>query len=646
MLVSFRFCALAACALTLMSGSARAQRANEVAITNADDAFGTRVGNENTGLYGQTSARGFNPQQAGNVRLFGLYFDQQGVFGPRLVRSTSMRIGLAAQSFPFPAPTGIVDLGLYLPGEDTVVSVTTQYQTPTGFNSFGVDVKTPLIKEKLGLVAGVNALNLNSEWRGHSLSLTGAVLLRFTPNDTFEFIPYFYRQSRKNEEVQPFVYTSGAFLPPKYDRGTFFGQGWADRQTIDLNYGLFARSRPAGANWLLQGGLFRSTSDRPTGDVIFYRNTQADGTANLDILRYPEQDSASYSGEVRATGLYTQDTAWRQTIHLAVRGRLTDRLFGGGDTISFGPAKIGVYRPLPEPTFNPTTRDKDHVRQIAPGISYIGRWVGVAEASVGLQKAFYDRDYGKEGGAPAKTQSRPWLYNGTLAVFAARDLTVYAGYTRGLEEFGTAPDNAANRGEPMPAGVTKQIDAGVRYQIYPGMSIVAGVFDVTKPYFDRNAANIYTDVGALRHRGIELSFAGQVAEGLNVVAGAMFLRARVSGSPVDQGLLGPVPTGTTPRLFNLNVQYGPPSWGGLAVDAQLNGDGGGFANRLNTLRVSPLNTLALGARYPFTALDAKASLRVQVNNVMGTYTWTVDGASGRFTPSGVRNVSIRLAADF
>jgi len=329
-----------------------------------------------------------------------------------------------------------------------------------------------------------------------------------------------------------------------------------------------------------------------------------------------------------------------------VRGRLTDRLFGGGSTQSFGQAQIGVYRPIPEPNFVFGVRDKDHVQQFTPGISYLAQWTGVAEASVGLQKAFYNRDFGKENIAATQTSSRPWLYNGTLAVFLARDLTGYASYTRGLEEFGTAPDNALNRGEPLPAKVTKQVDGGFRYQFRPGVSLVAGVFEVSKPYFDRDPGNVFTDVGALRHRGIELSFAGRLAEGLNVVAGAMFLQARVSGLPVDQGLLGPVPTGTSPRIFNFNVQYGPRSWQGFSVDAQINGEGGSYANRLNTLRVKGANTLGVGARYSFKVMDAQSSLRVQVNNVTNVNNWNVDGASGRFYLSNARQFLIRLSSDF
>ncbi len=52
---------------------AAAQRTAENAVTSADDAFGTSVGNETIGLYGIGEVRGFSPGAAGNIRIDGLY---------------------------------------------------------------------------------------------------------------------------------------------------------------------------------------------------------------------------------------------------------------------------------------------------------------------------------------------------------------------------------------------------------------------------------------------------------------------------------------------------------------------------------------------------------------------------------------------
>src|SRR6185437_12301784 len=85
---------------------AQAQRSNEDAVAEAIDAFGLSVGREAIGLYSATSARGFSPVQAGNLRIDGLYFDQvsaNAVLPVRIVRSAAVHVGIAAQGYLFPA---------------------------------------------------------------------------------------------------------------------------------------------------------------------------------------------------------------------------------------------------------------------------------------------------------------------------------------------------------------------------------------------------------------------------------------------------------------------------------------------------------------------------------------------------------------
>ena len=78
----------------------------------AEDGFGTAVGRESIGIYGSGSVRGFSPSVAGNVRIEGMYFDQQTGVNSRMRRQTVIRVGAAAQTDPFPAPTGLVDIQL------------------------------------------------------------------------------------------------------------------------------------------------------------------------------------------------------------------------------------------------------------------------------------------------------------------------------------------------------------------------------------------------------------------------------------------------------------------------------------------------------------------------------------------------------
>jgi iron complex outermembrane receptor protein len=98
---------------------AYAQRTDDNVVTQSDDAFGKTVGDEQIGIYNPDDVRGFSPIDAGNVRIEGLFFDQQAGLTDR----SSIRVGISAQGYPFPAPTGIVDYSLRMPGAKNLVSV-------------------------------------------------------------------------------------------------------------------------------------------------------------------------------------------------------------------------------------------------------------------------------------------------------------------------------------------------------------------------------------------------------------------------------------------------------------------------------------------------------------------------------------------
>ena len=100
---------LAGLVLAAMPEPALAQRAGENVATQSSDAFGRSVGSDKSGLYSSDEVRGFNPVDAGNVRLEGLYFDQVDRLSSRLSDSSTIRVGPAALRYPFPAPTGLVD---------------------------------------------------------------------------------------------------------------------------------------------------------------------------------------------------------------------------------------------------------------------------------------------------------------------------------------------------------------------------------------------------------------------------------------------------------------------------------------------------------------------------------------------------------
>lgn len=635
----------AACGLVL-SSPAFAQRASENVVSSAEDAFGSSIGNESIGLYSATDARGFSPKDAGNMRIEGLYYDQQGNFGftNQVTRSTTIRVGLSAQSYPFPAPTGIADFRLRLPGDKMVTSVSA-YGGP--YQSWGgqADLETPLVAGKLSgfvsLAGGQKDLDFHSVF--YYVDYAG--LLRFTPTERIEVITFAQRSNATHGESGPAIFSAGEYLPPKYDRTKIFGPSFdQDRHRKQGNYGLIARG-VISENWRLQGGLFRSTNFLQNDWQVFYRDVQPTGIGQVSVRSRPSPLLASTSGEVRASGVFTENNR-RHTVHISAKGRAAERLFGADQNLAVGAARLGDTFTIPKPNFTFGPQSEDDVRQGTAGASYVGLWQGVGEVSAGVQKATYKRTVTYPTRGTVETRTSPWLYNATLAIYASEDLTFYGGYTRGLEDSGIAPENAANPGEALEASLTKQIDAGLRYRIAPATTLVAGVFEVKKPFFDRDAVNLFTQVGAQSHRGVEVSLSGEPIPALKVVAGALLLKARVSGFTVDQGLIAEVPPGRTPFLLRLNANYAPPAWRGFSLSSQVTMEDGHYANRLNTFRISSLTTVDVGARYTFKIGATTASARFDVQNLTNAYIWTVNGASGQFNPSPARRYIARLAADF
>ena len=631
------------------SGSVYAQRAGDNVVTAAQDAFGISVGDETIGLYDDQNTRGFNPKTAGNVRIEGMYFDRPSsgpgnIIVDRLMQGSTVRVGIGAQSYPFPAPTGIVDIRLRLPGDELLVSPFISYGPHNQF-SIEVDSQIPLVSERLSISVGGKWKRVEEDTGTDAKDWSAAAILRWRPNDSIEIIPFWGRAVRADWEASPWIFAQGPSLPPEIPRRVNWAQDWALFKQTDTNFGVITRVVPWN-NWTVRAAIFRAHYFRPIGHLTFYTDTQADGTADISHLSSPPQLRSSYSGEIRVSRVFSEGPQ-RHTVHLTGRGRKAKRLFGGTAVISGGRGIIGVPAPIPQPDFVFEERGTDNSSQWTGGAVYEGQWQKVGAVSLGVQKTYYEREVNTPGVGVNFSESSPWLYNGSLSVFATDSLTVYGNYTRGLEESGVATQQARNRGEAQPASITEQVDAGISYWITPNVQFVTGVFEITKPYFERDSTNLFGRLGTLRHRGIELSLAGQVLDGLSVVAGTVLLQARVSGDLVDQGVLGNKPIGAEPRVSRLDLEYGPENWNGISIDAQIENINKGFADQANVLAVPSHTTLNLGARYRFKIFEVPATVRLRVQNVTNAYSWELQGGNNLFFEYiGKRRFSLNIAADF
>ena len=627
-------------AILLASTPALAQRTDENAVDSAEDAFGTSVGNERVGLYSPFAARGFSPLQAGNVRINGLYFDYQADLNQRLISGSNVRVGLTAQGYPFPAPTGVADFSLRLPGSEAVASAV------VGIGPFGgpraeIDAQLP-VSDTLGVAGGVGIDRPESYYGGEERVLTAALVARWRPAKNVEIVPFWSWKDETGGEAQPIIFTAGEYLPPEIERRRYFGPEWAQNAGRDVNYGLLGTF--SFGDWTLRSGTFRSVADDFRQFTPLFLGATPDGeAAQRSVIAEQDRRFASTSGELRLTRKLIDGERLHQ-LHLMTRGRMQDRRYGGSQRFDFGPGRIDAPIVAPEPTLTPGAKTTDEVRQLTFGLGYEGRWRDVGELSLGVQRTFYEKSVVRPSGALPVSKSDPWLFNGTLSVMASEDLVFYAGYAKGLEESPVAPDIAVNRGEAPPAIITEQMDAGFRYVLTPQLRLVAGVFDVRKPYFGLDPAFVFRELGEVRNRGIEVSLAGQITPRLNVVVGAVYLDATVSGDAVDLGLIGRRPLGSTDLTATAAVNWNVPWVEGLSLDLAYESTAPRIANPKNTFVVPGRYVVSLGGRYRFELFDKPATFRAQAVTVNNVYGWNNIGQG--FYYNLPRRYQASLTVDF
>ncbi|MBO9712615.1 TonB-dependent receptor [Sphingomonas sp.] len=630
-------------ALALCAAPACAQRTDDNATREAEDAFGSSVGNESIGIYNPFDVRGFSPVDAGNVRIEGLYFDQQTDLSQRVIAGSTIRVGISAQGYAFPAPTGIVDFALRRAGKDPLASFAASVG-PWGSLSFEADAELPIDGERLGFAGGAGVYRNGQPFGAKGFLLSYGGTLRWAPRDGVS-VQAFWGQSRdRDEEAQPLIATDGMRLPPKMKRGRFLGQHWADNDATGTGYGVIAHADPLGLDVSL--GAFRSVYASPhaAADLLF--GVSPDGSAADRVVVLEDgYRSGSTSGELRVSKSLEEGPR-RHTLVASLRGRAQDRRYGGAALVDLGPSSAiePDFRPAPSYSNGPKTRDA--VRQATLGVAYQGQWKGVGELGLGIQKSRYTKritDPDPSVHFP-ETRDSPLLIEASAAAHLTHWLALYAGYTRGLEESPVAPREAANLNEAPPAIHTRQKDAGARIRIGRRVTAVVGVFDVEKPYFNLDSAMRFRQLGMVRNRGVEMSVAGEVMKGLTLVAGNVLIDAKVSGEEVRSGAIGPRPVASFRRHSILSLDYAVPGLKGLSIEAAGESISRPVANSANTLSIPARSVVNLGARYRFSVGETKLLVHATVANVFGVFGWN-NTASGFYIPNGNRRYSLTVAAD-
>lgn len=634
-------------AVILHLTSAQAQHASDNPVASADDAFGFTLGLESVGMYGPGQVRGFSPQAAGNVRIDGLYFDEQGGLSDRVVEGSSVRVGISEIGYAFPAPTGIVDYDLRHPGDGTPSATIIASVGPYDAWGVSMDGTLPLAGKKLLLPIGVSTQvstqALYQNYPGYTSRVTSAgATPQWSPNDAVTVRLLVDWQETRNATTFPLFFTAGDYLPPPIPRG-YLGQNWARGRSTSENLGglVTARLTPA---WSLNAGVFHSTEDSPSSFADLYTNVQPGGQSEHVLVGYPDQKSASTSGEARLTGRLARG-AWHHELIVLTRGRDVLARYGGNDAVDVGQVPIGTGAQISEPAFSYSARTSDRTEAWSIGAAYHVDWRNRADLEGGLQQESYRKDVMTPGESASRLSEHPLRAYGNSAFSLNRVVTLYAGYTQGLEDSGTAPSSAQNRGAVLPASRTWQVDSGLRFLVTRGLNVITGVYELQKPYFNLNADGVDRELGVQRAKGVELSISGRHIGNFDVNVGVLVGKVSIIGPDLAAEGVGPVAFGQPRLQYNANLEYTLPWWPAGSLDLSATRFGSAPSSVDNRIYVPAATQLNLGGRYRFTAFGKNSSLRVQVQNVTDSYWWSTAYTPGYLLFPGRRTIFAYVTTD-
>lgn len=627
---------------------AQAQVTQDDVLSESSDAFGTSVGLESTGIYTEHDTRGFNPLDAGNVRIDGIYFDQVSFLTNKLRQTTAIRVGFGAVETPFVAPTGVVDHRT-----KPFPKTAGQSLTFTRFYYGGVfyegEVRVPVKEDRIALTAGIgySEFGMSDGALSHSWGITLRSIIRI---GRFELAPFYGGGAFTRIDAKPVAVVTAGYLPEVPPSGKYLGQDWVRSAKDHGNYGATLKG-PITDHLYFRGGAFYSLGNKKNGFSEIFSIRAADGTASHTVLADPAQDVHSKSGEAMLVLHYRGERAAHR-IFAGVRGR--DRLTetDGSDFIDLGTAIHGQIARFPKPDFEFTELNRGRIRQTAYMLGYVGFLKDVGQINLGLQKARYRATLENgETGEIGRARADPWLYNAALRLNVAPRLQAYVATQRGLEDSGLAPENALNRNEQLPAAKSTQYEAGLRWDLGKAQLVVAA-YQITKPYFSYDARREFVVLGDQQHRGLEFSLAGHFTKRFDVLLGAYFMDPSVTGPGRASGLVGPRPTGVAKFYARLDASYRTslPSDVTFTITAEHLGSRPATAATIGHLGNAQLmlpsaTTFDIGTRHTLKLGGTDIMVRILARNIFDTAAWHVPSPDV-LLPKHRRSALVVAAVDF
>ena len=451
-----------------------------------------------------------------------------------------------------------------------------------------------------------------------------------------------YDRRRITEQVGvtlPTAVNGAITLPHAVDPRRLVGPDWSIFAAASRNAQLRA-DYALDADWALtvEAGHAETARDRRL-PIFRFTNAAAVATGAGRItgnMQHHVVDSDMVRAELSggfATGALRHDVIFG----LTATDKGQDPIYQANYTI---PAQ-NLYDPVPVanatigsvPT-TPTTAALDSRDKGAYAIDRVslGQWQLVA----GVRGVQYRSDQGSNHYDVSQTTPLA-----ALVWRPAAAVSVYASAAEGLEEGETAPTGSANEGTRMAPGVSKQKELGARWRAPNGLLLQAALFDIKRPGYYTNTANVFTADGEQRYRGVELAAQGKLTRQLSWQGSAQAIDPafRHIGPQYD----GKLPENASRRTASSFLSYALDALPGLSLNGGAYFTGRRPVNDLDQAFLGGVTLYSAGARYATTTLGKRTTWQLNVDNAGDKRYWA--GAGTRLSAGLPRLVKLTLKVD-
>jgi iron complex outermembrane receptor protein len=611
--------------------------AQDNAVASAEDAFGERVGTEQAGLYSETQVRGFDLNDSGAYRIDDAYFSRAAALNDPVLAGVGVRVGVNAVRLAYPAPSGVVVYRLREAGP------TDQLRVGLGLREFGTRVLQADGSVRDGDFSLAGGLVWRPDWRlsagneGRGLDVGGVGAWQIAPAQRLRAFATIYKRHYDGDFA---ILASESALPPSPRTLHQYSPAWAESRAMSSNFGVLYDAQPG--NFTVDIAAFHSVFDIQRTDYTLI-SVDADGDASATTYRNPDRPKRSDSAEARVQWK-SESAGFSHLVSGSLRGGRTTTDLTSNLAIPLGEFDLRHGDP-PEgaPLEWSGTRGEDVSEQVSASAGYGLAWRDRVQLRFGIHRTRYDKDVLTIAGVRTARVSDTTLFDSSAIVSLGRRTVAFGSWVTGLEESGVAPTSATNRDEVLPPVEAEQFELGVRHAITPKLTLIAALFDVSKPTNGFRADGSYAPVGEVRHRGVEASIAGELDARTRVVVGAVAFDSEVTGPLVDAGMVGSEAAGISRRILNANIErrFGS-RW---SLDASVSHFGKRWADTGNTFRTPAVTTLNAGVRSRFTLAGRPAEFRLLASNLTGESAYLAT-PSGVLAPVAPRTVRALLSLTF